>query len=52
MALVVIRAVEAANRRVPDDVAVIGFDDLTWTALHRPALSSSNYLLTYSYMGI
>jgi DNA-binding LacI/PurR family transcriptional regulator len=40
MALGVIHAVEAADLRVPDDVAVIGFDDLAWTALHRPALTT------------
>jgi DNA-binding LacI/PurR family transcriptional regulator len=40
MALGVIHAVEAAGLRVPDDVAVIGFDDLVWTALHRPALTT------------
>jgi DNA-binding LacI/PurR family transcriptional regulator len=40
MALGVIHAVEAAGLRVPEDVAVVGFDDLTWTALHRPALTT------------
>lgn len=36
MALGVIHAVEAAGLRVPEDVAVVGFDDLAWTGLHRP----------------
>jgi len=40
MALGVIHAVEAASQRVPEDVAVVGFDDLAWTALHRPALTT------------
>jgi len=38
MALGVIHAVEADDLGIPDDVAVVGFDDLAWTALHRPAL--------------
>jgi len=38
MALGVIHAVEADDLGVPDAVAVVGFDDLAWTALHRPAL--------------
>jgi LacI family transcriptional regulator len=40
IALGVIHAVEATGRRVPDDIAVIGFDDLAWAALHRPALTT------------
>jgi LacI family transcriptional regulator len=40
MALGAIYALEAANLRVPDDMALIAFDGLTWTALHRPALTT------------
>lgn len=40
MALGVMQAVETSGRHVPDDVAVIGFDDLGWTELHRPTLTT------------
>lgn len=35
-----IRAANKAGRHVPDDVAVIGFDDLSWTAINSPPLST------------
>jgi signal transduction histidine kinase/DNA-binding LacI/PurR family transcriptional regulator/AraC-like DNA-binding protein len=35
-----IRALNEAHRRVPEDVAVIGFDDRPEAAVHEPALSS------------
>lgn len=40
MAAGVLRALRAAGRRVPDDVAVIGFDDTPLAALLYPPLSS------------
>ncbi len=39
-ALGAIRALAEAGRRVPDDVAVIGFDDRPESSVQRPALSS------------
>jgi len=40
MALGAIEALNAAGRRVPDDVRVIGFDDSSVGALTRPSLTS------------
>jgi LacI family transcriptional regulator len=39
-ALGVYRALRAHNRRVPDDVSVVGFDDLPYAALVTPALTT------------
>ncbi len=39
-ALGVMRAIEASGRRVLDDVAVIGFDDISDAATSRPALTT------------
>ncbi len=35
-----IRALREAGRRVPDDVSVVGFDDVHAAALHTPALTT------------
>jgi len=40
MALGAIRAVHAAGLRVPDDVAVVGFDDASFAAVMEPALTT------------
>ncbi len=35
-----VQAVQDAGRRVPEDVAVVGFDDIPMAAHHQPALST------------
>ncbi len=35
-----IRALQAARRQVPEHVSVVGFDDVTLAAYHRPALTT------------
>jgi len=40
MAIGFIRAAEAMGRRVPGDVAVVGFDDIRFAAFYRPALTT------------
>lgn len=40
MAIAAIRAAERYGRRVPEDIAVTGFDDIEAAALVRPALST------------
>lgn len=40
MALGVLRYLEEAGIRVPDEVALIGFDDIAFAALSRPALTT------------
>ena len=40
MAIGAIRALEDLGRRVPEDVAVIGVDDIALSALVRPSLTS------------
>jgi len=40
MALGALRALAGAGRRVPQDVAVVGFDDVTDAAQYRPALTT------------
>jgi LacI family transcriptional regulator len=40
LAVGLIHALLAAGRRVPDDIAVIGFDDIPLAAYFRPSLSS------------
>lgn len=40
MAIAVIRALESKGYRVPEDVSVIGFDDIEMTEYSRPALTT------------
>jgi LacI family transcriptional regulator len=40
VAIGAIRILRSLGRRVPQDVAVIGFDDIPWAALIEPALST------------
>jgi len=40
MALAAIKVLTKANRRIPEDVAVVGFDDSAGAKLSTPALSS------------
>lgn len=40
MALGALRALAEAGRRTPDDIAVVGFDDVTDAAQYRPPLTT------------
>ena len=40
-----IRALGEAGRRVPEDVAVVGFDDQPWASAHHPPLATVRYPL-------
>jgi DNA-binding LacI/PurR family transcriptional regulator len=40
MAIAAMRAIQATGRRVPDDVAVIGYDDLTIASYVSPSLTT------------
>ncbi len=40
MAIGAIQAAQAAGRRVPDDLSVIGFDNIEWARLNRPPLTT------------
>ncbi len=38
-----IEALQAAGKRVPDDVSIIGFDNIPWSALITPKLTTVNH---------
>lgn len=40
MAIGAIRAAKSEGKRVPEDLSVIGFDDIAWAALNDPPLST------------
>lgn len=40
MAIGAIRAAKAEGKRIPADLSVIGFDDITWAALNDPPLTT------------
>jgi DNA-binding LacI/PurR family transcriptional regulator len=40
MAIGIIRAAHQQGKQVPDDLSVVGFDDIDWAALNHPALST------------
>ncbi|MFN8376117.1 MAG: LacI family DNA-binding transcriptional regulator [Anaerolineae bacterium] len=40
MAIGAIRAARAQGKRIPDDLAVIGFDDIAWAQLNDPPLTT------------
>ncbi|HUZ18308.1 MAG TPA: LacI family DNA-binding transcriptional regulator [Spirochaetia bacterium] len=43
MAIGAIRAIEDSGRKVPDDVSVVGFNDVAFAAFFRPALTTAVY---------
>jgi DNA-binding LacI/PurR family transcriptional regulator len=40
-----IRALKEAGRQLPDDVAITGFDDISWAALNEPPLTTVHIYL-------
>jgi DNA-binding LacI/PurR family transcriptional regulator len=40
MAIAAMRVIKASGRRVPEDIAVIGYDDLTVASYHSPSLTT------------
>lgn len=40
MAIGAIRAAQSQRRRVPDDLSVVGFDDIDWASLNNPPLTT------------
>ena len=40
VAIGAIRSAAALGRRTPDDLAVVGFDDIRWAAVNEPPLST------------
>ncbi len=42
MAIGAIRAAAALGRRTPDDLCVVGFDDISWAQMNEPTLSTGH----------
>ncbi len=40
MAIGAIKAIKNSNMKVPDDIAVVGFDDIKWASIYEPALTT------------
>ncbi len=43
MAIGAVKAIKAYGKRIPHDIAVVGFDNLSVSSLIEPALSTTNY---------
>ena len=48
MALGVLRAIQEAGRSVPDDISVVGFDDIPDAAFYAPPLTTVRQIFSSS----
>ncbi|NLY52655.1 MAG: substrate-binding domain-containing protein [Firmicutes bacterium] len=47
LAMAAMQAIKEANRKIPDDISVVGFDDLETSAQHTPQLTSVHVYKEY-----